>query len=173
MSCKEHNLKGNARGYGVVTLDGRNHGVHRVAYAVHHNVPVDTLEGQVVRHTCDNPRCINPEHLLLGSHQDNMDDMKQRGRSGKIAGSDHVNAVLTDDDVLYIREHYSFRSKIYSGRALASKFGVDTSTISRVVNGVTWHDVDLEPTANARREAVKARDLDRRTKRQNKRSQCY
>jgi hypothetical protein len=63
-------------GYGYVRLDGRTVAVHRLVVALDGRDPT----GQVVRHTCDNPACVNPEHLVLGSQADNVADMMQRGR---------------------------------------------------------------------------------------------
>ena len=54
--------------------------LHRVAWEAHNAEPIP--EGMIVRHTCDNPACINPEHLVLGTHKDNTADMINRGRAG-------------------------------------------------------------------------------------------
>lgn len=65
-------------GYGAIRIGGRTHLAHRVAHEMFIGpVPAD-LE---VRHSCDNPPCVNPQHLLLGSHADNMLDMARRGRA--------------------------------------------------------------------------------------------
>ena len=54
--------------------------LHRAVYCDYHGLSLDYIEGMVVRHICDNPRCINPLHLMLGTQQDNIDDMMERGR---------------------------------------------------------------------------------------------
>lgn len=65
--------------YGAFTVGRTSHPATRVAYVIHKG-PV--AAGEVVRHKCDNPPCVNPEHLELGTHRDNMDDMVARGRAG-------------------------------------------------------------------------------------------
>ena len=55
--------------------------LHRTVWEAHNAEPIP--EGMVLRHTCDNPACCNPNHLVLGTQQDNVDDMHARGRQGK------------------------------------------------------------------------------------------
>ena len=77
--CFEFNiLRGGTTGYGVITHDGRRLPAHRVSYEV--NVgPIP--EGQMVLHSCDNPPCINPEHLWTGTAKDNQQDAIKRNRN--------------------------------------------------------------------------------------------
>ena len=65
-------------GYGQVWFEGKPRGAHRVAFVLNGGV---IPEGMIVRHSCDTPLCINPEHLLIGSYADNSADMVARGRS--------------------------------------------------------------------------------------------
>ena len=71
-----------ANGYGSFYVDGKARKAHRVAYEMAYGAIPDLTEGKrtVVRHTCDNPLCVNPDHLRLGAQADNMQDMRQRGR---------------------------------------------------------------------------------------------
>lgn len=95
------------RGYGIVEewrggVRVRVHKAHRVVYAQHFGK--DAIRNREVRHTCDNPPCCNPEHLLAGTHAENMQDMAERGRGRKITqGRTHcVNGhALTPPDVSY------------------------------------------------------------------------
>lgn len=135
--CLDHGLKGSASGYatGWVRVDGvkKSTSLHRkVYYELTGELP------DVVRHTCDNPRCINPNHLIAGTQVDNMRDMHERGRAGDCRhyGSDNGRTVLTPTDVLEIRSTYVKGSKVYGLPALARKFGVGTSQIHRVIRGV-------------------------------------
>lgn len=68
----------NNKGYGNVRINKKYLNAHRVAYAITYGDP-----GKLwVLHSCDNPSCVRPDHLFLGTHQDNMDDMRVKGRSG-------------------------------------------------------------------------------------------
>jgi hypothetical protein len=69
----------NGGGYGVITLSGHNVLAHRMAYAV----ATGETSHDVVMHLCDNPSCVNPKHLRGGTHQDNSDDMRSKGRGAK------------------------------------------------------------------------------------------
>lgn len=88
-------------GYGLLTIldPKRCRGAHRVALALSEGVDVDEYRGKVVRHRCDNPPCINPSHLVLGTVADNVRDMYERGRDNN--GRDHClkGHELTDDNI--------------------------------------------------------------------------
>jgi len=119
----------NRFGYGVITFGGKLRRVHRLAYETWVG-PIP--EGQVVRHKCDNPPCINPEHLETGTHQDNMDDKMERGRYTCNSGETHQNAKLTQQDVADIRKEHE--RGVLTQRMLADVYGVSCSTISLIVN---------------------------------------
>ena len=91
-------------GYGLTTRNNKTYRAHRLAYCDYHNIDHSDIKGMVVRHTCDNRKCINPEHLVIGTHQDNMDDMKKRNRSAK--GLVNGAGKLTPEQVTYIRTRY-------------------------------------------------------------------
>lgn len=76
------------KGYGRFSSVGGEVLCHRIAYAQHFGVSVT---GKYVLHRCDNPRCCNPQHLFLGTNQDNMDDMVRKGRSTRRYGKDNPN----------------------------------------------------------------------------------
>lgn len=99
MSCKDHgqvgkvvtNRKGFTGGYGYTKRawggkPKRTIKLHRAVYCDYHKLSPDDIAGLAVRHTCDNPRCINPEHLILGTQQENIQDMMERGRHVSIRG---------------------------------------------------------------------------------------
>lgn len=66
-----------ALGYGRISVNGRSSSAHRLSYEIHHGKP----QKPVIRHSCDNPGCVNPDHLIEGTHRDNVNDMISRGRA--------------------------------------------------------------------------------------------
>lgn len=139
MDCLEHNQKGIGLGYASTSRQGKTYWMHRVVYCEYHNVPLSSIVGKVVRHTCDNPRCIEPEHLVVGTHQDNMDDMSKRDRQAK--GETQGTSKLITSQILEIRALYIPRSKHADQRALAKIYGVDQTTIGRIVRKEHWSHV--------------------------------
>jgi len=91
-------------------------------------------DNMLVRHKCDNPMCINPEHLELGTHVQNMHDMVERDRSTK--GNKNPQSTLTEDDVRAIRS-----DKVSTNTSLALKYGVHHSTISAIRRYKLWSHV--------------------------------
>lgn len=114
-------------GYGQLRILGKGYDAHRLAYRTW--VQWEIPEGAQVRHTCDNPPCINPAHLILGSSQDNHDDMVLRGRA--LRGERNPAAKLTDDDTENIRIVWGLGA---SQGKIAKAFGVGQPTISHIVN---------------------------------------
>lgn len=135
--CVDHGYKGNRRGYSQVVVSGRAEYRHRVAYAASVNLPVTALVG-VVRHSCDNPRCINPRHLKLGTHQDNSDDMMARGRHWVPTGEQSPHAALNREQVEVIKMRYKPRCRSNGARALSREFKVSDTTVRDVLKGRTW-----------------------------------
>ena len=125
-------------GYALVRIPGvrsRCTGLHRLVYAEKLGVPLAEIPGVVVRHTCDNPRCINPEHLIGGTRADNNRDRAERGRSAK-----HVDSrcKLTAEQIAEIRRRYQKRPKGNPNgvTALSREYGVDAAVIYRYLKGV-------------------------------------
>ena len=94
--------------------------------------------GHEVCHTCDNPSCVNPEHLFTGTHTDNMRDSSAKGRQGH-PGDRNGRARLTADDVRAIRAAYTGQFGQVS--ELSRQFGVTTATVSKAIRRQTWVDV--------------------------------
>lgn len=142
-------------GYGALTVRGRPQLAHRVAYVVHRG-PIP--DGLWVLHRCDTPACVNPAHLFLGTHTDNVRDMVAKGRVSrhganplKIRGELNCNAKLTADDVRAIRAAHAGGA---SQRGLARDYGVTHQLIGFVVRGEIWRHVTQTPDAAAPDRAV-------------------
>lgn len=121
------------KGYGAIQLRGKATEAHRVAWElVHGPIP----EGMCVCHTCDNPRCCNPDHLWLGTVQQNSADMVAKGRS--VRGERIHHARLTASTVQDIRAAVAAGATI---AATARRLGVSTGCVSHVVKGRAWKHV--------------------------------
>jgi hypothetical protein len=138
--CIDHGCKGMGMGYATawITVYGvkRSTTLHRKVYYKHTG-----LLPEVVRHTCDNPRCINPLHLIGGTQLDNVRDMDSRGR--RKVGNDYrrgdargYGTKLTDADVGYIRENWKPRDGTFGTGALATRFNVSPAQISRIAHNL-------------------------------------
>lgn len=122
--------KNDERGYGRLSINGKMQYAHRVAYCEHNGVSLADIKGKMVRHTCDNPPCVNPEHLIIGTALQNVHDMVERKRN--------VRWKLTDEQVASIRSEYVKNSRDYGMPALGRKYGVSTQMICYIVNGLWW-----------------------------------
>jgi hypothetical protein len=124
------------RGYGLfrVAKTRRNILAHRFAWQQKHGEIPDEM---YVCHRCDNPKCVNVNHLFLGTPKDNVDDMIAKGRkvNAPSPGARNGRAKLTEEDVNDIR---TFRHH-FSIRQLAYYFGVTPSQIHRIVKGLAWN----------------------------------
>jgi len=143
----------NRKGYGVIYVEGKEWLAHRLSWVIRHG---DIPECLQVLHNCpsgDNPACVNPDHLFLGTKSDNTKDMwaKNRGvkpplspwpkgcpRPGQ-TGERHVQSKLTDEAVREIRK--SYRPRKVSMQRLADKFGVSRTAVAFVIRGHTWSSV--------------------------------
>lgn len=90
---------------------------------------VEITEGEVVRHLCDNPACVRPDHLAVGTQRDNNLDTAEHGH--------HRSAKLNATKARRIRERYAAHDRT-AQRELAAEYGVTASAISEVIRGKTW-----------------------------------
>lgn len=128
------------RSYALISVERgrRKIAAHRLSYEVFIG---QVRSGMFVCHRCDNKRCINPEHLFLGTHADNMRDMSRKGRArGAVRpGESNGSARLGESQVREIRAIYSLGGVTQPG--LAARFGVSRSNISAIVRRETWRSV--------------------------------
>lgn len=124
----------NGDGYGMMVFRGRGRGAHRVSWVLHYGEIPDGLR---VLHKCDNPPCVNPEHLFLGTQLDNVRDCmaKNRDRKNPRKGASHPNAKLTENDVWEIRRMLSHG---LMHKTIAQKFGLRRQSIGDIANGRNW-----------------------------------
>jgi predicted XRE-type DNA-binding protein len=121
-------------GYGRIWARDRYLAVHRYSWMLHYGtIP----EGLYVLHYCDNPACVRPDHLFLGTHQDNMDDCTQKDRQAR--GEENGKARLTIDGVLEIRRLW--KTGRLSQTQIAEDFGVSRQQIQRIVTRQQWKHI--------------------------------
>jgi hypothetical protein len=134
--CIEWNGALSSSGYGNVTVNRKTWKAHRLAWT---RANGDIPEGLCVLHKCDNRKCINVEHLFLGTKQDNCDDMMRKGRGRKAYGERHALAKFTSEDVRRIREAHLFGARQVD---LAAVYGVHQTAISTVTRRAGWRHVE-------------------------------
>lgn len=121
-------------GYAKIHDDGKKIGVHRLMYEQKYGKIDDDF---VIRHKCDNPSCINPEHLVHGTQKDNVTDMFKRGRNPNRIGGRNGRALLTEENVREIKKLILFHSNTY----IAKMFNVSGKCISNIRCGTTWKHI--------------------------------
>lgn len=121
-------------GYGKFYYNSLFEYSHRYSFTLS-NGPIPP--GLVICHRCDNPSCVNPEHLFLGTYKDNAQDCLKKGRHkfGQLKGSKNASAKLTEDQVLKIRES----NKRY--KEIATEYGVSEHCISEIRRRITWKHI--------------------------------
>jgi hypothetical protein len=154
--------------YGRVEIGGHKRSAHRHAWILTYG---GIQEGVLVCHHCDNPPCVRPDHLFLGTQKDNMRDCVVKGRQNgprgdshhfrlypelaargdrhgshthpemRPRGERHGSAVLTEDKVRYIRRVYRLGCPRFSFTALSVELGVSRSSVMRAATGKTWKHV--------------------------------
>ena len=125
-----------SNGYGAIYYNGRSRQAHRVAWELANEQKIP--DGMCVCHHCDNPLCVNPEHLFVGTHKENMLDMVKKSRHHH--GEEHTYSKLTAKEVIEIRKAYAKDNVTL--RQVASKYDVSHQNISYIVRGEQWSHVD-------------------------------
>jgi predicted XRE-type DNA-binding protein len=142
----------NQKGYGEFKIDGSMYRANRVSWIICNSNEIP--DGMIICHKCDNPSCVNPNHLFLGTHSENMVDMTKKDSAAKgmynganthpenrpsPAGEINGRSKLKETDVEKILIMYHEDNK--SQFEISENFGVSESTISLIVNGKTWKNI--------------------------------
>lgn len=134
--CWNWTASKNHKGYGMIRTDEGFRSAHRVSYEIHRG-PIP--EGMFVCHHCDNPGCVNPDHLFIGTPADNTADMDAKGRRSRRPGEANSNSKLNETDIIAIRT-----AKGITQQKLAEQYGVGSQQISNIRRGISWAHVDLD-----------------------------
>lgn len=127
--CKSH-------GYGAINVRGKRQFAHRLAWIYTYG-PIP--EGMFVCHKCDNPACCNPNHLFLGTQDDNMRDASEKLRCH--IGEKNYNAKLTEEQVKQIVQ---LANENMTRKELGQRFGVSRQTINSIINGHDWKYLNIK-----------------------------
>jgi len=125
-------------GYGAIKSGGKQVKVHRASYELSvGQIP----DGMHVLHRCDQPACIEPAHLFLGTHEENMADRTAKGRHAVHYGEDNGHAKLTADLVVVLRARYKPKHRKDGAAAMAREVGVHPDTLRAALFGDSWKHI--------------------------------
>lgn len=133
-------------GYGRMIIGSRTDGTrrsasaHRVSYELTYG---EIPEGMEVCHKCDNPCCVNPDHLFVGTRKDNMADREAKGRNIVFTGEEQPRSKLTKKAVKDARWESAYKGTSF--QMLADRYGVSKKTMQNAIKGVTWKCVPYMP----------------------------
>jgi len=136
--------KGKLQQYGHLTVGSRKDKSRKTISAHRYSFKIFVGEipnGLYVLHKCDNPRCINPEHLFLGTRQDNVNDRERKGRNKIIhySGNEHPNHKLLESDI------YEIRNSNKSSKELSKIFKVSSGHIRAIKRRESWKCLSEQP----------------------------
>ena len=131
--CWEWQAYCNQDGYGKFYVSGKVSYAHRVSYAHYKGEPDDLC----VLHKCDAPRCCNPDHLFIGTQQDNMTDMATKERSACNLGTNNPNCKLTGEEVLEIKNLLPH----LNNPDIAKRYNITITMVCNIRLGRTWSEL--------------------------------
>ncbi len=117
------------KGYGCFKVDGKNKIASRVSYELYKN---SISPSKLVCHSCNNPKCVNPDHLYLGSYQDNTKQAVEQGRQFVAKGELNGSCKLTEAEILAIK------SDTRSQRKIAKEYNCSQLHVSRIKRNLVW-----------------------------------
>lgn len=123
-------------GYGETSYKSKTIRAHRLSWILERG---DIPNGLCVLHACDNRKCVNPEHLFLGTREENCQDMRNKNRHVIPVGSHNGKSKLSEEQVVSIRQMYANGG--WTHRSLGEYFGVNHSTIGFVLRNEAWRHV--------------------------------
>jgi|SRR6185312_11445504 len=135
--CWEWQAKRDKDGYGRFWVNGKTVGAHRYAYEFYHNLKLNSKI--LVCHSCDNPSCVNPNHLFSGSHQDNKNDSVKKNRHSKNNSGLYLRAQYIKINKVQARSIFDRKMAGESPTLLAKEFGLNRTTIYRIFDK-EWRD---------------------------------
>lgn len=147
--CWEWTGAHNKLGYGTIVQDRKHLAAHRVSYLIHYN---DLPSDKLVRHKCDNPKCVNPAHLELGTKKDNARDMVERDRS---------ISLLTTKQVIKARKMRASGMKVRAIMKELDIVEIGDCQVGCAIRGITWSHltdpppVTMEDVKNLKREQLR------------------
>ena len=130
--CWEYTGGRDKDGYGKLKIDGEDLRAHRVSYE---RAKGPLGDGDIVCHSCDNPPCINPDHLFVGDHATNHADRNKKGRQAK--GSRHGRAKVTEEQVIQLRRDRP------GERFAKEAFGLSRTQYYRIIRGEQWSELNV------------------------------
>lgn len=116
-------------GYGQIRVNSRKVYAHRYSYALHYGI--ELRDDSLVLHSCDNPKCVNPHHLFMGTQADNMRDMIQKGRQKIYRGNASNLARYTESDFHKVLE---LHAKGLPQSEIVKATGISQAHVSRILN---------------------------------------
>ncbi len=123
-------------GYGQVRYKGKDLGTHKLSWMLHKG---EVPDGFKVCHHCDNPPCVNPGHLFVGTNKDNIDDANRKGRLARLAGSLNGWARMDEARVSAMRKEWvPYKMPAWK---LAEKYGLSLTQTERILRHEAWAHV--------------------------------